>query len=318
MTNDPRELLKQAWAANSGDSPLQSMTRMGLQMSAGIRPDLAPTLTALETGYRAELDLHLGGVGVRGHETSAEAFGRFVTRTALAVKELVKSRTQRQSYASRLQVVGPAAGSVRVVFRSPGDGVEGQAGARIGGTEAETVEAEALDSIVALMTRAENRSGEPDLLDPSLYRMQGGARNAVRLLAESILEGSWTVRGELRRADGRRTTVVVSEYGARRLALAAGVTADVVDKDQVSIGSVDGWVWSEQLMTFSPEAGRQFRATVEPNLHRLVAHYVETRERVRATFTRITTYPPGDEQSARHSYELTDIQGLEDDPTLTF
>src|SRR5687768_9097322 len=39
---------------------------------------------------QTELDLHLTGANVKGHATRADMFGRFVRRSAEAVKELAK------------------------------------------------------------------------------------------------------------------------------------------------------------------------------------------------------------------------------------
>ena len=76
MNQQPHEqYLREAWNATSGDSLLSQLSRMSLATSAESRPDLVPALRALQSGRRTELDLHLSGEGVVGHETRLNRFG---------------------------------------------------------------------------------------------------------------------------------------------------------------------------------------------------------------------------------------------------
>lgn len=313
----PRELLTTAWNASSSDSLLDQLSRMSLGMSAVNRPDLVPTLTALSAGRRTELDLHLEGAGVSGHETGAEWFGRFVTRTATAVKEVVKSKTGKLQYPTNLLLVAPSPGSVRVVFRSPPP-AERPVDVPMPEVPTDTVEGDALRTVVDLIGLAEAAGPDTEELDQSLHRLHGGARNAVRLMAQAVVEGKWSVAGQLRRGDGRRTDITLTEAGAQRLSIAANVSEADVSPNNVVVGVVDGWVWSEGQMTFLPEGSRPFKATVPDELQQLVAHLVDTRHRARAVVTIYTTYPPGDEHSASRSYELTSIAEDPGDPQLDY
>ncbi len=121
MNQQPHEqYLREAWNATSGgDSLLSQLSRMSLATSAESRPDLVPALRALQSGRRTELDLHLSGEGVVGHETGAEWFGKFISRTAIAVKEVVKSSTKRVQYSANLQVLAPAPGRCALFFDRP-------------------------------------------------------------------------------------------------------------------------------------------------------------------------------------------------------
>ena len=314
----PSELLTKAWASTSGDSAADRLARMSLGMSASNRPDLAPTLAALESSHRTELDLHLEGAGVRGHETSAESFGVFVTRTARAVKEVVKSRTNRMRYSANLQVLGPALGSVRVVFRSPLP-LE-QTGEREGlsGVESDTVEGAALTTVVSLMALAESAGPADEKLDESLRQLHGAARSAIRLMAQSVVDGKWAISGQLKREDGRLRDVSLSEAAAQRLVVAAHVTEDEISPGHAMTGVVDGWVWSNSKMTFLPEPSGSVTAKVPVELQQEVAHLIDNQNRARAVFTIVTTYPPGDEKSASRSYELTSISEIKEEPTLDY
>lgn len=313
MNQQPHEqYLREAWNATSGDSLLSQLSRMSLATSAESRPDLVPALRALQSGRRTELDLHLSGEGVVGHETGAEWFGKFISRTAIAVKEVVKSSTKRVQYSANLQVLAPAPGSVRVVFRSPMPVVKKKNAAIDPMSEADTVEGDALNTVVKVIALAEAAGPDDGALDDSLQRLQGGARNALRLMAQAVVEGQWSVAGELRRGDGRRSDVTLTGAGAQRLVSVASATNADVTYGHVVIGVVDGWTWSEAKMTFIPEEGDSFKAAVPEAIQAKVARLLDNQNQARAVFKVVTSYPPGDEGYTRHTYELTSIDDAPD------
>ncbi len=95
-------------------------------------------------------------------------------------------------------------------------------------SEADTVEGDALNTVVKVIALAEAAGPDDGALDDSLQRLQGGARNALRLMAQAVVEGQWSVAGELRRGDGRRSDVTLTGAGAQRLVSVASATnADV-------------------------------------------------------------------------------------------
>lgn len=304
------ELLTNAWASTSGESMLARLTRMSLEVSAAGRPELADTLRVLKTGRRTELDLHLEGAGVRQHETDAHDFGRFVTRTAVAVKEVIKSKTGRQAFPTNLQVLAPSMGSVRVVFRSPPPVTDGSDDDKLANTDPDSVEGDALQTVVQLISMAEQSDADVSNLEGSLHRLNGGARTAIRLMAQAVVDGKWSIAGELRRGTGAVAGVVLSEGGAQRLAVAANVTEDDVSLNNAMIGVVDGWTWSDSQMAFIANGGDSFKAVVPEELRATVAHLVDNQNPARGVFTIYTQYPPGDELSVRRSYELTGIEEI--------
>ncbi|ORL03396.1 hypothetical protein A6F55_09245 [Prescottella equi] len=290
---------------------------MSLSMSAQQRPDLLPTLRALQAGHQTELDLHLDGVSVQGHSTVAESFGRFITRTAIAVKEIAKSRLNRLQYPANLQILAPAPGSVRVVFRSPAPPEDAEAGLTPA-DEVDSIEGEALGIVAELVALAQSAGPENDELEDSLRRLHGGARNAVRLMAQSVVDGQWEISGELRRGSGHRSSVAISSATAERLARAASELTGEVEPGKSIDGKVDGWLWSEGQMTFLPSIGRSFKATVPGHLQGSVLRFLESKREVTGIFTVTTTYPPGDDRAATRSYELTGISEVEADPKIDY
>lgn len=314
MSDSAAERLRAALSAAPGDHPLAGLARGSLLGLAERHADLKAVADELAGAVRTELDLHLDGAGVTNHETAASDFGRFVTRTAIAVKEFAKATTGRRQFQTRLQVVGPTAGSVRVLLRSPEarDATEG-----IPGTQVETVESVALRKLVALMLQAETaEDDEGTPLEASMHGLRGETRRAVRLVGQAVVDGQWRLSGQLRTRGQQATPVRLSEAGAQRLVAAARLTEAEVGVEELP-GIVDGWIWSEATMIFQPATGRRFRAAVGEELQSAVSMLGgDPRPEVTARFTVVTTFPPGEERSARRSYSLDAIEAIPEEPTL--
>lgn len=140
---------------------------------------------------RVELETHLDGPTVRDHETSAYYFGRFVMRTADAVKEVVKStRGLRHQSRELLVVGGPREGSVSVTFREPD-----RSDPRALVPEApETIEGRALVLLASILSAAERATdlNEADGLRSHLAPLNARARAGLATLAPTL---SWTADG---------------------------------------------------------------------------------------------------------------------------
>src|SRR4051812_46451516 len=113
------DLFREALEAAQEDDLFGQVTLSSLLSIAASDPELQGIADAMLSPPRAELDLHLDGTTVHDHETTALPSGAFITRTATTVKELAKQASGVRRLATRLQVVAPSPGSVRVVFRAP-------------------------------------------------------------------------------------------------------------------------------------------------------------------------------------------------------
>lgn len=311
------DLLRDAWAAASGDSRIDDRLRRSLHASAAKRPDLAPVLREL-TGedVRTELDLHLEGAGVKGHETNALRFGRFVTRFARTVKDFAKDLGGLAKLPTDLQILAPAPGSVRVVLRSPAPHRDS---ANLPHTAVTSLESLAMRQVVSLVLKAEtDDDGIGSALTAAVYDLKGPTRHSLDLLARSVIDGNWDVVGELREPSRGVTPVRLSQRGAVRLADAARQTELVEDRDVAIVGTVDSWAWSTATMGFEPEGAPAFFASVPEHLDRKVASLLEDRPRTRGTFLVLTSYPQGDESSPRRSYSLVAIEELPETAELPF
>jgi hypothetical protein len=115
------------------------------------------------------------------------------------------------------------------------------------------------------------------------------------------------VAGELRRRGHQGASVELSESGAQRLVAATRATDNDVAQ-QSAEGIVDGWVWSDAVMTFEPTEGRRFKVSVDEPLQAAVAELnTDPRPTVVAVLSVVTVHPHGDAQTARRSYSLVSI-----------
>lgn len=314
MTASDLDGLRQALEASSGSDMASRLSRQSL-VSMASRTEEGRALVNEVLSTSSELDLHLDGAGVTDHETQAVALGRFITRASTAVKEIAKDISGRRAHSSRLQVLAPAMGSVRVVLKTPEPSSTGDELPR---TESDQLEDLALSRLVSLLLQAEADDDDPDggTLEASLHGLRGETRKAVRLLSQSVLEAHWQVDGEFRPRRGRPTPVSISAQSAARLVTAANTRTDAVTTERRE-GLVDGWVWSEQVMTFLPNDGARVRAVAPQHLHARVAELnTEPRQQCIATFTVVTTLAPGESTSRRRSFALDGIEPVGEPATL--
>jgi hypothetical protein len=261
----------------------------------------------------SELDLHLEGAGVREHETAAVTFGRFVTRAATAVKEIAKDLSGRKAYASKLQVLAPSMGSVRVILKTPEPRASGH---EFPDTETDQLDDQALRRLVALLLQADADEDSPEdqqTLDAAMHGLRAETRNAVRLMSQSVIDAHWEVDGEFRPRRGTPTAVSITPRAAARLVTAAKVERSEIATEVVE-GRVDGWIWSEQVLAFEPVEGRRIRAVVPADLQARVAELggAKSRPLCSARFTVVTTYAPGQTASRHRSFALEAIEAVGD------
>jgi hypothetical protein len=317
VTDPESDRLRKALEQTKGATDLASMlSRQSLAAHAS-RTDEGRAIVHQVLSVSSELDLHLEGVGVRDHETAAATFGKFVTRSAAAVKEIAKDISGKRSYSSRLQVLAPSVGSVRVILKTPEP--FGTTGDELPRTETDQLDDLALRRLVALLLQADADEDAPDdqqTLDAALHGLRGETRNAVRLMSQSVLDAHWEIEGEFRPRGDRPTPVTITPQGAARLVTAAKVESSTVETETVE-GRVDGWIWSEQVVAFEPEEGRRIRAVVPPDLQAKVAVLGrEDRPLCRARFTVVTAFAPGQTASRRRSFALEAIEPLGDADTF--
>jgi hypothetical protein len=295
-----------AWLSVEGDDAMARAERISLEVSAAGRPDLMQAVAALKAPSQAELDLHLAGEGVIGHETEAGPFGKLVTRTATAVKELGKSISGKKRLALSLMVLAPAEGSVRVIFRAP---VPKTAEGVIPGVATpSTLDTLALKRLAAILSHSDDLN-EDSPLYADVQALRGGARSAVRLVAKAVIDGGWDVDGRFRQQGQPEERVLLTQGGARRLVAATNEATRAIET-LTTFGVVDGQRRSLGAMWFVPADGRAIEAAVsDPDLLRRVAEIAaEPSRSVRAKFNVFVTYPAGDAGGARRSYELADIE----------
>lgn len=301
-------LFRAAWANIDDADPFAPFLRMSLESSAVGDPVLEGVLSDLKAPLQAELDLHLRGEGVTGHETNAQAFGRFVARVARAVKEIAKDIGGLEKLPANLQVVGPSAGSVRVLLRAP-EPHRPASHALVGETDGDSLDTLAMKQLAGILAHAEEGDEIDSSLTASVRSLKAPARTALRTLAKSVANADWQIDGELRQRGQGVTTLRVTNQGAKRLMAAAGDDQFQTLTERKS-GTIDGQRRSLNTMWFVSDDGRSFEAAVSaPDVLKLVGELAADPEnRVSAQFDVYVSYGTGDSEHARRSYRLRHVE----------
>lgn len=252
--------LRVAWNAASGEDFASRMARRSLEASARQVPELARTLFELQNSFQAELDVHLTGVGVRGHETDALKFADLVRGIADAVKEISKQAMGRQRLPSPLQIVAPVPASVRVLLRvAPPSEPDGT----VPLTRTETQHSRSLAIVARILQEAghdaspESESGSS--LSALTTTLPSKAHAALKRAARAIEIADWNVDGILRRPADDPVSLHLDRTSAR--ALLDLLEASETREDDVELtGRVDGQRRSVGTMWFIPDGGEPFEA----------------------------------------------------------
>lgn len=246
------------------------------QLEADLKELLAKSRVRRRKQSRTELDLRLGGIGVRGHETSARHFGKFVTALTASVGNLVMDQFGLPSYQSKLQILGAKAGSVRIQLREPPMDRQDEA---LFQDAPDTAESLALTRLVQILNTAEDAAQAPidDRLD-AVLDLGRKARNSLGEVATQIYQAGWRVDGQLLGFDDVRT-VAITPAGAWRLRDAVGRTSAKVTTREI-VGTLDAWRWSKASMELLREGERTMRIVVPIDLQERVAELNRTKGQI--------------------------------------
>lgn len=264
-------------------------------------------------GYgRVELDLHLEGHTVQQHETRAYDFGRFVMRSAEAVKELVKSARGIRYHARNLLVAGGALeGSVRVILREPDRAAEES----LLPEPPETTEGQALVLISAMFAAAEAAMDdwEAEALRSHLAPLHIGARQGLARLAEAQLDAGWVMHGWVRRGTEESPFVM----GPAAAGTLSHVAREVLEQESTEpvLGTLDGWVWSSAECILITDDRGTIRVSVPMPLQQQVAELnAERGTLVRTILNVYRRVARGTGDSVRTQYSLGSIEPAESVP----
>jgi hypothetical protein len=302
------EQLRAAWLLRSPEGPEYERTRRE-QLALSVAPGsaLAELVADLERSTcRTDVDFRVSGDGVLGNAVNARDLGQLVTRTATAVKELVKNATHLRRFSSNLELLAIRPGSVRFVLQEPPNPRLAQP-SDMGNIE--TVEGQALRQLASLLQQAEqdasSRAPDDSVLTASLVHVGVPARRAVGSLARTVQNSGWTIKASVGRGFTKRGDFVLTPRGARQLVEATS-TSRTESKTVVILGYVDGFSYSAATMDFKPSHGRLFSAAVPEPLHdEVTRRLAEDHERlIRAQFVEVTAYAEGGVGVVRRGYEL--------------
>jgi len=300
-----------------GDDFVANLRRASLAASAVGNPELEDVLRDLTAEPQAMFDLHLSGATVDEHSTRADWFGQFVSRMAVAVKEVSKSLAGKDRMAVGLRVVGPTAGSVRVQLMAPAPITTQD---ELPDSHSMSLESMALRHVAGLMQMAEGDSVASDdsPLTAAVQVLDGRARGAVQSAVKTVIEAGWEIEGEVRQRGHEPEHVVFSPGAAERLSIE--LQQSVERRESVTLrGYIDGQRHSLGAMWFIRESGgRPVEAAVGDVslLDEVTSLSVDARQLVEANFEMLVTQPRGDSRSERRSFELRRIRRVPDTPDL--
>lgn len=301
------DMFTDSWLAADGDDLASHAARRSLEAVAYNNAELTAALTWLKTSGQAELDLHLSGAGVRGHQTDALPFGRLVQRTAEVVREIAKTITGNTKSVATLQVVAPSPGSVRVLFKSPDVDDPGLAtrSAEFAPTTAETA---AMERLVDVLVVADGDDMADSGTLAAVHGLSAASRAAIVRMAKTVKSAGWDIEGELRHRGHSPVPVRVTPSSADRIVRAVDAKT-VSTSTMTASGIVDGNRPSMHVMWFIPDTGRSFGASVPtPELLAEVARIGALGDvRVRATFTVRTFHATTDSEPTRREYVLKSL-----------
>lgn len=301
------DMFTDSWRASGGDDPASHAARESLEALAYNNAELTALVSWLKLSSQAELDLHLSGVGVNGHETDALPLGKFMQRTAETVREIARTITGNLKTTATLQVLAPSQGSVRVVFKAP-DVVDPGLGVREPAFAPTTADTAALERLVGVLVVADGDDTADSGTLAAIHGLNAASRAAIVRMAKTVKSAGWDIEGELRHRGQNPVQVRVTPASADRIVRA--VDAKTVSTTTTTVtGVVDGNRPSMHVMWFIPDTGRSFGASVPtPELLSEVAQVGASGDgRARATFTVRTFHATTDSEPTRREYVLQNL-----------
>ncbi len=315
LTTADIDAFRDAWYHAEGDDFASRATRRSLEAFAFGHPELTPVVFELTNRAQSELDLHLDGETVRGHEANAESFAQFVRGVADATKEVAKHLMVRQRRSSTLRILAPSPGSVRVVLRAATP--EEAAGRTAQNTRTPSVDSKSLDMVAVLLARSEAEGGNinDDVLSGLAADLPQKAHAGLKRAAKAIDAQDWDVAGELRSMHGFQP-VHVGPVGAKALLRVLDERQESSTSTTLS-GAIDGTRRSIGALWFTPDGAPALEAVVpSPELMEQAVQHDAANQRVRAEFDVVIIVGKGANPRRRQVYTLRSIEPLPDAPTL--
>jgi hypothetical protein len=306
---------RQAWRANEGDDFASRLQRQSLEALAAEDESLRLVLFELTSRAQSELDLHVHGATVHGHEADAESFALFVQGMAGATKEVAKHLLGRDRRRSTLRILALTPGSVRVILRAAypveADGVTAQT------TRTPTVDSKSLDTVALLLARSQSVGADltDDVLSGLAADLPQRAHAGLKRVARAIDSQNWDISGELRSEHGFQA-VQIGPAGAKAL-------LRVLDERQESsttstlIGTVDGTRRSIGALWFASEGTGSIEAAVpDADLMEQAVQHDAAKERIEAVLDVVTIIGRGANPRRRQVYTLRSIRAISKAPGL--
>lgn len=300
---DLERTFRSAWLDASGNDFASRMARKSLEASARQDPHLSTVLFELKNKYQAELDLHINGDTVVGHEADAERYTEFVRGIVDAVKAVTKRTLGRERRIGGLLIVAPQPGSIRVLMRAA---APAEVDGAIANARSETVDSDSLRTVANLLARAGSSGGSQEVLTGLVSQLPPKARTGIHRTAYAAVHAHWDFTGELRRPAAQSIEINVSNVAARTLLEV--LEAKEVSTEKVTMtGRVDGQRRSIAAMWFDSDSNEPVEAAVaNPQMLDVVADLAASGDLAVAQFEVVTKVSKAGQTTTR-SYVLAEI-----------
>lgn len=248
-------------------APEDNLFLQSLEASAFLHDDPKPYLEAFEEATappQTQLDIHLTGPGVRGHEADANQLGLFLRHLSSAAKNLAKDLMETGAFKPQgITVQGFQPGSVRIVLNAPSAKVSKEAipetkGEEVGIFEEEqTLESKALWKLGAVFTESSNED-TIDEADPALISsMSPNTRKDLKNAINVLKKNNWEIEGTAAVRGARKQKVELTARGANKLSETLKLDKPVVDSKKAAGTFTGHKAWEKHELYFKPDAGTE-------------------------------------------------------------
>lgn len=226
-----------------------------------------PYLDAFEEATappQTQLDIHLTGPGVRGHEADANQLGLFLRHLSSAAKNLAKDLMETGGFTPQgITVQGFQPGSVRIVLNAPSAKAPDEATPEAEGEdvglfeEEQTLESKALWKLGAVFTESSNED-TIDEADPALISsMSPKTRRDLKSAVNVLKKNNWEIEGTAMVRGAKKHKVELTARGANKLSETLKLEQPVVNSRKFAGTFTGHKAWEKHELYFKPDVGAE-------------------------------------------------------------
>ncbi len=248
-------------------APEDNLFLQSLEASAFLHEDPQAYLAAFEEATappQTQLDIHLTGPGVHGHEADANQLGLFLRHLSSAAKNLAKDLMETGAFKPQgITVQGFQPGSVRIVLNAPSAKAPDEATPETKGEdvalfeEEQTLESKALWKLGAVFTESSNEDtideADPALISSMSPKTRKDLKNAVSVLKKN----NWEIEGTAAVRGAKKQKVELTARGANKLSETLKLEEPVVESKKAAGTFTGHKAWERHELYFKSDTGTE-------------------------------------------------------------